>query len=209
MKKVVVFVSLLFAISLLATSNGVAQMWRQRNSSSFNYGNRGNRQGRGQRGQHMLQQFDTDGDGQLSDTEKAAAKAAREAKMLEKFDTNGDGILSDDEKPQRRSGMGRRGYSQRMRNRSSYNQNPSAPNSGYGNRGKRGNGGQRRQEMIEKFDTDGDGQLSDTEKAAAKAAREAKMLEKFDTNGDGVLSEDEKPQRKGRARRCGHSAATM
>ncbi|MGJ8634101.1 MAG: hypothetical protein ACSHX7_09285 [Luteolibacter sp.] len=54
-------------------------------------------------------------------------------------------------------------------------------------------------EIIAKFDTDGDGKLDETERAAAKAAREemmeaqkAKMLEKFDADGDGELSESER-----------------
>lgn len=147
MKRLFVFVSLMFVISLLATSNGVAQMWRQRNSSSFNIGNRRGHRGRGgQRRQQMLQQFDTDGDGQLNETERQAAKTAMKAKMLEKFDANGDGVLSDDEKPQR--GRGRR-------------------------HGRSGNREEMKAKLLEKFDTDGDGQLSETERQAAKAAREA------------------------------------
>mgnify|MGYP001549693986 CR=1 FL=1 len=197
MKRLFVFVSLMFVISLLATSNGVAQMWRQRNSSSFNIGNRRGHRGRGgQRRQQMLQQFDTDGDGQLNETERQAAKTAMKAKMLEKFDANGDGVLSDDEKPQRgrgRRGRGRGGYSQNVTT-----MGPSAPG------GQRFNREEMKAKLLEKFDTDGDGQLSETERQAAKAAREAKMLEKFDANGDGVLSDDEKPQR-GRGRRHGRS----
>lgn len=54
-------------------------------------------------------------------------------------------------------------------------------------------------EMLKKFDANGDGQLDDTEKAAAKAAmqakhaaRKAEMLKKYDKNGDGTLDADEK-----------------
>ena len=50
-------------------------------------------------------QFDTDGDGQLSDDERAAMKASMQAEreqrrqdMIAKFDKDGDGQLSDDEK---------------------------------------------------------------------------------------------------------------
>ena len=38
----------------------------------------------------LAQQYDTDGDGQLSDEEHEAAQAA----ILEKYDTDGDGVLS-------------------------------------------------------------------------------------------------------------------
>jgi hypothetical protein len=47
-------------------------------------------------------------------------------------------------------------------------------------------------EIIKKFDKDGDGKLSDEEKAAAKAAWEKEMLEKYDKDKDGKLSDEEK-----------------
>jgi hypothetical protein len=49
--------------------------------------------------------------------------------------------------------------------------------------------------MLEKYDADKDGMLSEDEKAIMKADKEAakaKMLEKFDSDGDGVISDDEK-----------------
>lgn len=64
----------------------------------------------------------------------------------------------------------------------------------------------RMKKLIEKFDTDGDGKLSESERHAARAARGAKgagggrpdperkkkLVEKFDTDGDGKLSESER-----------------
>ena len=58
---------------------------------------------------------------------------------------------------------------------------------------------ERQQKMLEKFDADGDGALSDTEKETAKEAfqakraehREKKMLKHFDEDGDGLLSDSE------------------
>lgn len=54
-------------------------------------------------------------------------------------------------------------------------------------------------EVIDKFDKDGDGKLSDDERAAAREAmkdhhekRHEWMIEKFDKDGDGKLSEEEK-----------------
>jgi len=47
-------------------------------------------------------------------------------------------------------------------------------------------------EIIEKFDTDGDGKLNQEERKAARAARKQMMLEKFDKDGDGTLNDDEK-----------------
>jgi hypothetical protein len=53
--------------------------------------------------------------------------------------------------------------------------------------------------MMEKFDADKDGKLSETERAAAKAAFKekggefrAKVLERFDADKDGKLSETER-----------------
>ena len=65
----------------------------------------------------------------------------------------------------------------------------------------------RKAAMLKKFDKDGDGKLSDEEKAAMKAemqkrrgeggkgpdaARRAEMMKKFDKDGDGKLSEEER-----------------
>ena len=56
-----------------------------------------------------------------------------------------------------------------------------------------------REEMLKKFDKDGNGELCEAERAEAKKAWEAKhkemrakMLEKFDADGDGELSEKER-----------------
>ena len=46
--------------------------------------------------------------------------------------------------------------------------------------------------MIEKFDTDGDGQLNDAEKQVAKEKHRKKMAKRFDADGDGELSETER-----------------
>lgn len=65
-------------------------------------------------------------------------------------------------------------------------------------KGRRG-GGPGREEFMKKMDKDGDGKLSDEEKAEGKKAMEArheemkaKMLEKYDKDSDGKLSDDEK-----------------
>ncbi len=48
--------------------------------------------------------------------------------------------------------------------------------------------GHMRKKLLEKFDKDGDGKLSEDER---KAARQ-EMLEKFDTNGDGEIDDSER-----------------
>jgi Ca2+-binding EF-hand superfamily protein len=55
--------------------------------------------------------------------------------------------------------------------------------------------GQMKQRLLEKFDTNKDGTLDETEREAARAfqkERKEKMLEKFDTNKDGKLDEAER-----------------
>ena len=100
----------------------------------------------------MLEKFDADKDGQLSDAEKEAIKAGMKGKR-----PNFDGKRPefDGKKGERPNFDGKR------------------PEFG----GKRGEKGERpsredmQQKMLEKFDTDKDGQLSDAEKEAIKAAR--------------------------------------
>ena len=56
--------------------------------------------GHGEHRQKVLDKFDTNKDGKLDDGERAAARAASQAKLGERFaklDTNGDGSLSRDE----------------------------------------------------------------------------------------------------------------
>ncbi len=69
-----------------------------------------------------------------------------------------------------------------------------------GGRGGKGGkpGGERRgppPHVIEKFDTDGDGQLNEQEREAAKAEmkkRREEAIKKFDADGDGKLNETER-----------------
>lgn len=125
--------------------------------------------------QEMMKRFDKNGDGQLDDSEKAAAKEAMQglagarkpgapgaagagprdpAKMQElikKYDKNGDGKLDDAEKAEAKKAFG-----------------GGRPGAG---KGTPGAGGDRLAEMIKRFDKNGDGKLDDAEKAAAQGAR--------------------------------------
>ncbi len=140
--------------------------------------------------QKLLQQFDTNKDGVLSDQEKLiASEMMRRAgapplalepggfpgadQFLKQFDKNGDGKLSDAEK------LAAQAAYQRMRNRSS------GPKYGIGFGGQAGGvapalpavrgaaGGKAKEPkvsaLVKRFDKDGDGKLNDEEKAAAQA----------------------------------------
>jgi Ca2+-binding EF-hand superfamily protein len=151
----------------------------------------GGRHGGGHGG--MWKQFDKDGDGKLSDQERADMKAAwaarrgaRKKEMLANFDRDGDGQLSGEEKAQaRKSGAS-----------------------------------EMRKKMFGELDTSGDGKISadeiqakmeqmrgkckghqafeskltEEEKAAMKSISEkwiTEMVGKFDADGDGQVAEEE------------------
>ena len=50
----------------------------------------------------------------------------------------------------------------------------------------------KKKAMMAKYDADGDGELSETERKAAHEARRAEVLAKFDADGDGELNEAER-----------------
>lgn len=95
-------------------------------------------------GPRVLEKFDADKDGKLSDAEKSAAREAIKSrtgkvrdKALEKFDANGDGRLDESERAKARETVKTRaaGLFQRL---------------------------------LKRFDADGDGKLSETERAALR-----------------------------------------
>ncbi|HEX9709174.1 MAG TPA: hypothetical protein VGB42_04315, partial [Candidatus Thermoplasmatota archaeon] len=77
--------------------------------------------------------------------------------------------------------------------------------------GRRGN----KAALLERFDSNKDGQLDDQEREAAREARKAEMLQRFDTDKDGTLSDSEreaaKAERRGRreGRREEHRARLL
>ena len=107
------------------------------------------RKGREDFHKQMLEKYDVDKDGQLSETEKEAMKADMEKRRAE--GNNRPGVRGD--------------------------RKPNGP------RGKRPEGKQRQgredfhKQMLEKYDVDKDGQLSETEKEAMKADMEKRRAE--------------------------------
>jgi len=117
--------------------------------------------------QEVVEKYDKDGDGKLSEDERSALRDDRKKRILEKYDTNKDGELDDAEKAKFREERGDR---------------------------RQGSGGKRQMnpEMLKQFDKDGDGELSAEERSALRDERKKRFMEKFDTNKDGELDEAEK-----------------
>lgn len=107
----------------------------------------------------LLEKYDTDGDGKLSDDERKAVQEdakklhdAKKAEILAKFDKDGDGKLSDDERKAMREDWSKNHpeITEKMKEKRQQQLR------------------QHREEMIKKFDTDGDGKLSDDERNAMR-----------------------------------------
>lgn len=140
--------------------------------------------------ERMIERFDADGDGELNEAERNAAREtvkaehaerreAAKAKLLARFDDNGDGELDEAERAEVRVAIG-----PMLRERMC----------ALGGR----EGGRHmhlRELAVKRFDTDGDGDLNEAELAAAKAFAEqkkAEMIGRFDADGDGTLTGDER-----------------
>ncbi len=147
----------------------------------------------------MSEKFDANKDGELDETEKAAAKAEREKRkeasdqekgegpgkkrhdeMLKMFDANNDGKLDEAEKAAAKAELEKR--------KEGSESHEKGEGKGPGNK-------KMNDKMLKKFDANKDGELNETEKAAAKKFREekkAERLENYDKDRDGELNEAER-----------------
>jgi Ca2+-binding EF-hand superfamily protein len=131
----------------------------------------------------MLERFDKDGDGELNDEERQAAREAfraerearRQAWLLEQYDKDGDGVLNEEEQAQLDADREAREAERAKRE------------------------AENKQRALEAYDADGDGELSEAEKQEGRQARREYMMgqreaftARFDTNGDGELTGDER-----------------
>ena len=132
---------------------------------------------------NMLERFDKDGDGELSEEERQEARKAfraereqrRQQWLLDQYDKDGDGVLSEEEQAKLDADRAEREAERARRD------------------------AENKQRAIEAYDADGDGVLSDAEKQAGREARRDYMQEqrkaftaRFDTDGDGEITGDER-----------------
>lgn len=166
--------------------------------------------------QKLLEKFDVNGDGDLTGQELQNAQAALKKQfgdgingagvnleeLKKKFDRDGDGKLSPEEKAAAMAAF------QKAKANGGGFPGADAP----GNPASDGFGGEQgaegkargREVMIKRFDKNGDGKLSDDEKAEAQKVLKAKKgearpagklteaMKKLDADGDGKLSDEEK-----------------
>lgn len=132
--------------------------------------NPGPRQHRGRPGAalraRMLDKFDTDKDGKLSEAERAAARARFQdlrGDIIDKFDTDGDGTLSETE----RAAIREQFQARRAELTAKYD----ADGDGILGPDERKAMWQGiHKQLLEKFDADGDGKLNEAERKAAMDA---------------------------------------
>ncbi|MFG0307444.1 MAG: GC-type dockerin domain-anchored protein [Phycisphaerales bacterium JB040] len=131
-----------------------------------------------QREMEMIERFDRDGDGVLDEDEQRAARLAdflgsdRGQELAREFDANGDGVLDDGEL----AAMEAHIRAEREARREEW-----------------------RQRAVDRYDLDGDGELSDIEREIARESAQEqgreyreRMTQQFDSDGDGELSGDER-----------------
>lgn len=106
----------------------------------------------------MLERFDADGDGMLSEAERETARKehqARKAEMLKDYDADGDGTLSKQERAKVREELGPPPEQRKA----------------------------RQDKMKERFDEDGDGVLSEAEREKAREQMQKRKGDRPDRKG--------------------------
>jgi Ca2+-binding EF-hand superfamily protein len=148
----------------------------------------------------MMAKFDTNGDGQLDESEKAAA-AAQMQKFVAAIDKNGNGKIDPEEAAMAKALMSRPGQGGGPQVGAG---GGGGGFGGFGGAGGAGGGGggfgtaQIPADVLKKFDKNQDGQLDEKEQKAAgealgaKKSRKEKLQEKLDLNGDGKITKEER-----------------
>lgn len=132
------------------------------------------------------QRLDTDGDGAVSDAERAAAHQARIDGLFADLDADADGKLTADElaaQPGRRGPDLARLDTDGDGALSKAELAAGKPPRDH-HRGRGGPPGDR----LARLDTDGDGAISDAERAAAHQARATERFARLDVDGDGKVT---------------------
>jgi Ca2+-binding EF-hand superfamily protein len=136
--------------------------------------------------------FDKNGDKKIDWFEADAYRRDLRTRMLAEFDKNKDTKLEGAEREEANKLLA----SGKLPRATPVGTTPRVDGGNDNPRPRRGGGEERRREELEKWDKDGDGQLSREERkdqitAAIKDGRE-RQIRKWDENGDGILDESER-----------------
>jgi len=127
------------------------------------------------RRRRSLERYDKNKDGKLDETEQAARRAEwnrRRQEFLKRWDTDDDGRLSDQERRAARQDWGRRRRERReRRTRERYDTNKDGRLDEQERSAMQRDRRKRREEFLRQWDKDGDGEISDEERRAARAGR--------------------------------------
>lgn len=124
--------------------------------------------------EQMMKKYDVDGNGELSETERAALRADMEKRqgkrperpsreqMMKKYDVDGNGELSETERAALRADMEKRRANRPEPSPEQEGERPERPT---------------REQIMKRFDADGNGELSEAERMAMRKAFEARRRE--------------------------------
>lgn len=161
----------------------------------------------------LLERFDSNADGKLDETERAALKAHFEAKraaFIKQYDTDGDGKLNEDERTAMKAsireqleavkaeaierfdtdGDGKLNQEERLKARDAMRERVEEITGGFGMMRYRGPGDRPEGEGRRGFDGPRGAPGHEIDREAIKR----KLLEEFDADGDGKLTGDEREQ---------------
>ena len=148
----------------------------------------------------LVDKFDTDGDGVLSDSELAEAQAGWEEAQKAEMDANGDGTVSEDEKAAFRKNklLARKDKLQKNFEEGCKAKGKEPDECRQRREHHREKLLEHMKERLTEFDQDGDGKLSQEEKKAMidklrqeREQRKDEFGKQMDKNGDGMISPEE------------------
>jgi len=148
-----------------------------------------------ERRKKWIAEWDTDGDGELSDEERKAMQETyrrqaeeRRKEWIAEWDTDGNGELSDEERKAMQETYRRRAEEARQEYTQKWDADGDGELSDQERQAARDESRRRYEQRRKAMDTDGDGQVSYEE---SRAYREA-LEKKYDADGDGELSNEER-----------------
>ena len=153
----------------------------------------------------LVDEFDADGDGVLSDSELAEAQAGWEEAQKAELDSNGDGVISEDEKATFRQNrwQGRKDKLDKKFQEGCKANGKDADECRQRRGHRREQLEQQISERMAEFDMDKDGKLNPEERKALmdklhqeREQRKDEFGKKIDKNGDGKIDPDERQDRR-------------